>query len=130
MLASTIEVCVCVCLCVCQALFQKTKQGDHPCVVSDGPTMRPQHMRICRLINCTHLLFSASCDCRRFILSCVVTSEAWSLGGTHRPLPGASDAPSGPFPSSQRLLPLLGFFFPLYIYIYFFFFFPPGLVLG
>ena len=49
--------------CVCQTLFQRVihsrfqQQGDHPCVVSDGPTKRPQHMRICSLINCTYLLF-------------------------------------------------------------------------
>ena len=54
-------------MCVCQALFLRVifkflhdhrQQGDHPCVVSDGPTKRPQHMRICSLINCTYLPFS------------------------------------------------------------------------
>ena len=55
--------CVCVSHC-----FQETPphhrvhrplhaQGDHPCVVSDCPTKRPQHMRISRLITVTYLLF-------------------------------------------------------------------------
>ena len=30
-------------------------QEDHPCVVSDGPTKRPQHMRISGLISQTYL---------------------------------------------------------------------------
>ena len=56
--------CVCVRVCVCQALFLRVKimsldhssqQGDHPCVVRDGPTKRPQHMRISRLITVTYL---------------------------------------------------------------------------
>ena len=38
------------------ALFH-FKQGDHPCTVSDGPTKRPQYMRISRLITVTYLLF-------------------------------------------------------------------------
>ena len=32
-------------------------QGDHPCTVSDGPTKRPQYVRISRLITVTYLLF-------------------------------------------------------------------------
>ena len=32
------------------------KQGDHPCTVRDGPTKRPQYMRISRLITVTYLL--------------------------------------------------------------------------
>ena len=32
-------------------------RGDHPCTVSDGPTKRPQYMRISRLITVTYLLF-------------------------------------------------------------------------
>ena len=44
---------------MCQTLFQRGftchSQGDHPCVVSDGPTKRPQHMRISRLITVTYL---------------------------------------------------------------------------
>ena len=31
------------------------KQGDHPCAVCDGPTKRPQYMRISRLITVTYL---------------------------------------------------------------------------
>ena len=55
------ETCtVYICMkCVCQPLFQRGftfhSQGDHPCVVSDGPTKRPQHMRISRLITVTYL---------------------------------------------------------------------------
>ena len=30
-------------------------QGDHPCTVCDGPTKRPQYMRISRLITVTYL---------------------------------------------------------------------------
>ena len=33
-------------------------QGDHPCTVSDGPTKRPQYMRISWLITVTYLLHS------------------------------------------------------------------------
>ena len=41
-----------------QTYFQ---QGDHPCTVCDGPTKRPQYMRISRLITVTYLLhFSLS----------------------------------------------------------------------
>ena len=32
-------------------------RGDHPCTVSDGPTKRPQYVRISRLITVTYLLF-------------------------------------------------------------------------
>ena len=71
-LSLCLSLSLCVCLfasvCVCHPLFQRARsrstsplhtimQGDHPCVVSDGPTKRPQHMRICSLINCTYLLF-------------------------------------------------------------------------
>ena len=38
----------------CLRLFQ---QGDHPCAVSDGPTKRPQYMRISGLIRQTYLQF-------------------------------------------------------------------------
>ena len=65
--------CVGVCVCVCQRLslrfvlilllldcFQQLpsiqQQGDHPCAVSDGPTKRPQHMRISGLISQAYLL--------------------------------------------------------------------------
>ena len=66
--------CVCVCACVCVSLgiigilldvfglpfafLLLSEQGDHPCVVSDGPTKRPQHMRISGLISQTYLLSS------------------------------------------------------------------------
>ena len=36
------------------------KQGDHPCIVRDGPTKRPQYMRISRLITVTYLPSSHS----------------------------------------------------------------------
>ena len=35
--------------------FYFYKQGDHPCIVCDGPTKRPQYMRISRLITVTYL---------------------------------------------------------------------------
>ena len=38
----------------CLRLFQ---QGDHPCAVSDGPTKRPQYMRISGLISQTYKQF-------------------------------------------------------------------------
>ena len=38
--------------------FSLQRQGDHPCTVSDGPTKRPQYMRISRLMTVTYLLFS------------------------------------------------------------------------
>ena len=34
---------------------QTIQQGDHPCAVCDGPTKRPQYMRISRLITVTYL---------------------------------------------------------------------------
>ena len=83
--ACVCHMCVCVCMCVCHILCVcvtcvcvyvcmyacmyvcvnhlnrcKTStmflQGDHPCTVSDGPTKRPQYMRISRLITVTYLL--------------------------------------------------------------------------
>ena len=39
------------------AVSKFQRQGDHPCTVSDGPTKRPQYMRISRLITVTYLLF-------------------------------------------------------------------------
>ena len=38
------------------------QQGDHPCAVSDGPTKRPQYMRISGLISQTYLPFSESSE--------------------------------------------------------------------
>ena len=70
----------------------KNKQGDHPCVVSDGPTKRPQHMRICSLINCTYLLFHYRVTNRllsypdlrlfrwiRFIMACSKNTCCWPI---------------------------------------------------
>ena len=55
-------VCVCVytviangSIFVRRACVILMKQGDHPCAVCDGPTKRPQHMRISRLITVTYL---------------------------------------------------------------------------
>ena len=38
------------------------QQGGHPCAVSDGPTKRPQYMRISGLISQTYLPFSESSE--------------------------------------------------------------------
>ena len=38
-------------------MFLVFQQGDHPCTVRDGPTKRPQYMRISRLITVTYLRF-------------------------------------------------------------------------
>ena len=43
-------------------LFLYSEQGDHPCAVSDGPTKRPQYMRISGLISQTYLPFSESSE--------------------------------------------------------------------
>ena len=56
------EACVCVCapLVVTGILlncFPFNEQGDHPCTVSNGPTKRPQYMRICGVISQTYLRF-------------------------------------------------------------------------
>ena len=70
-----VRVCVCVCVCACVRMggwcvcvcvcaeWQNTlppnlfpsQQGDHPFAVCDGPTKRPQQMRISRLITSTYL---------------------------------------------------------------------------
>ena len=54
------RVCVCAPLVVTGILlncFPFNEQGDHPCTVSNGPTKRPQYMRICGVISQTYLRF-------------------------------------------------------------------------
>ena len=41
----------------CADSFKFFLQGDHPCAVRDGPTKRPQYMRIPGLISQTYLQF-------------------------------------------------------------------------
>ena len=60
--------CMCVCvrvrvncwshasITICFNLLNNM-QGDYPCTVSNGPTKRPQYMRISRPITVTHLFF-------------------------------------------------------------------------
>ena len=58
-----------VCVCVrsdrmpCHQSFLR-QQGDHPFAVCDGPTKRPQQMRISRLITSTYLCIL--CDSKSF----------------------------------------------------------------
>ena len=39
----------------CPSHHHFSTQGDHPCIVCDGPTKRPQYMRISRMITVTYL---------------------------------------------------------------------------
>ena len=64
---ATVRVCVCVCVrsdrMPCHQSFLR-QQGDHPFAVCDGPTKRPQQMRISRLITSTYLCIL--CDSKSF----------------------------------------------------------------
>ena len=70
------------------SLLQFNMQGDHPCTVCDGPTKRPEYMRISRLITVTYLpihfkngkRLSQAPPCRHFPIHTLQSiSERWSL---------------------------------------------------
>ena len=57
--------------------FNLKLQGDHPCTVSDGPTKRPQYMRISRLIIGTYLPIFQSVNSNVFHTATHVFCREW-----------------------------------------------------